>query len=188
MIILTPSWNEDNSPFDEYLILEYYTLDGLNDLDAHNAYGHRYPTGSATPGIRLWHVDARLVYYLPTDEALDATHVTTNPRTEQGNVTLMMSNTYEAEGVSPGYLSPLGWRYYNYNLLQLIRNDIAATYRPTDSLETSSLFYPGNTFSMARYSKQFANSGKLNSGNSLNAYFQVDSINDDYAVITIKGF
>ena len=32
MILLTPNFNKYNSPFDEYILLEYYTPTGLNQL------------------------------------------------------------------------------------------------------------------------------------------------------------
>lgn len=57
-LLINDSWN--GTPFDEYLILEYYTPTGLNETDAN----HRYDTRDTMynyRGIRLYHVDARLI-------------------------------------------------------------------------------------------------------------------------------
>jgi hypothetical protein len=52
------TWN--GSAFTEYLLLELYTPTGLNELDATTAYSY-HPQGYTLPGVRLLHVDARIV-------------------------------------------------------------------------------------------------------------------------------
>ena len=186
MIILSPSWNTYNSPFDEYLILEYYTDLGLNDFDTNykymKQYGKNYPTGTHDYGIRLWHVDARLLY--TNTGSFSATKITTNPRISSGKVALMMSNTY-AGGDADAYCSPLGSSYANYNLLQLIRNNTSANYKPKDMFSTSHLFKAGDTFSMTKYKNQFYKSGKLDSNIDLGFTFEVNACNSTYASITV---
>ena len=188
MIILSPNWNSYNSPFDEYLILEYYTDLGLNNHDAHNKYmrqyGKNYPTGSLDYGIRLWHVDARLLY-TATGE-FSANKVTVNPKISSGRVALMMSNIYyDGSDYSEAYCSPLGTSYANYNALQMIRNNTSATYKPKDMFSSSSLFKAGDEFSMSKFSKQFVNAGKLNTKTDLGFSFEVNACNSTYASITI---
>ena len=49
----------NNSPFDEFLMLEYYTPTGLNLLDSK----HAYESGVRNfyePGVKIYHVDSRL--------------------------------------------------------------------------------------------------------------------------------
>ncbi len=59
-IVLQDSWSK--TPFDNYIILEYYTPTGLNEQDAVNGYtGHIHMF--RRPGIRIWQVDARLGTY-----------------------------------------------------------------------------------------------------------------------------
>ena len=189
MILLTPSWNEYNSAFDEYLILEYYTSNGLNELDTTFPYMYSsrktYPTGSLEYGIRLWHVDARLLYTAST--SFSAKNVTTNAKTNLGRVTLMMSNTYpDGSDAADAYISPLGDSYGNYNILQLIRNKTNATYKPKDSLDSSCLFKKGDSFSMVNFYKQFVKGTKLNQNIDLGFTFEVNACNSTYASITIK--
>ena len=188
MILLSPSFNQYNSPFDEYLLLEYYTPTGLNKFDTDHQYCGYYPTGTKTSGIRLWHVDARLVY--SATGTFDSKRMTTNPNVTNGGVALAMKNTYyDGKNDSSGYLSVLGSGYYNFNLLQMIRNDKDATYYPSkdkDALSERTLFKPGETFTMENYGKQFVYRGKLNSNKDLGFSFFVNDCNSERASITIN--
>ena len=175
LILLTPSWNEDDSPFDEYLLLELYTPTGLNEFDCTYCYSSS-TQGPNAIGIRLWHVDARLLYcnnLVAGSCSYKASNITTNPTFKcQYGVTFMMSNSYSPAS-SDDYLSPLGSDYANYNILQLIRNNTSATYKPTDNFSSSSLFKNGSSFSMSTFKNQFVNSGKLNSNKELGWSFSV---------------
>lgn len=179
LILLTPEWNTDDSPFDEYLLLELYTPTGLNKLDSDYTYMSRYPKGPSATGIRVWHIDARLVQCTEVDSdgyPVYSSTAKTNPTINKGyeyGVTHMMSNTYWKSSVA-GYCSPLGQSYANYNILQLIRNDTSTNYKPTDDFSTSSLFRSGSSFSMSDYSKQFVKSGKLNANKALGWDFSVE--------------
>ena len=192
MIILSPNWNSFNSPFDEYLILEYYTTGGLNYLDSTHAYMGGYPTGSQESGIRLWHVDARLLYTnTPTiRSSYTASKITSNPNISGQKVTHMFSNTYNDGSTDMENLSPLSSRnpendpYSNYKMLELIRNNPVMTGRTKEPLRSSDLFKAGSSFKMSNYSKQFVNETKLNNGSNLGFTFKVNSLNDSYASIS----
>ena len=188
MIILNPNNGGRNSPFDEYLILEYYTPQGLNEFDVVNqymkSYGKSYPNATLEYGIRLWHVDARLLYRTRLESSWNAGNVTTDPTTASGKVTLMMSNSYD-DG-SCEYISVLGPSYANYNVLQMIRNSSTATYKPEDYLNSATLFKANDFFSMDKYSKQFVNGDKLNSNINLGFSFTVNACNKNYASISIE--
>ena len=198
MILLSPSWNTYNSAFDEYILLEYYTDLGLNELDSTygymSQYGKSYPMGTKDYGIRVWHVDARLLY--TATGAFSASKITTNPEIVSGRVLLLTSNTSDdGKDDSAAYLSPLAQdpslpgydkKYAEYNLLQLIRNKTTITTKTKDSFNSASLFKKGDTFSMDKFAKQFVNSGKLNSEADLGFSFEVNACNNTYASITVK--
>lgn len=66
-IILADNWN--GTPFDEYILLDLQTPTGVNELDATVKYDRR-PLYFSIPGIRAYHIDARLgefKYYSPAD-------------------------------------------------------------------------------------------------------------------------
>ena len=180
VIILTPSWNAYNSPFDEYLILELYSPTGLNEHD-------QSEINVPNVGVRVWHVDARLLYRtgsMTTDNIVKTT--TTHPG--YAFTHLQTNDSYDGSNASS---FPLGIEYADYNLLQLIRKSGVDTYKPAIEASTAfrptSLFYAGESFSMEAYKAQFKNSTKLNSGVDLGWSFHVDAIDDVElkAVITL---
>lgn len=60
LILLTPEWNDYDSVFDEYLLLELFTNTGLNYFDIYDTFDEGY---EPAPGIRLWHINAKLIDY-----------------------------------------------------------------------------------------------------------------------------
>ncbi len=174
LILLTPSWNSYDSPFDEYLLLELYTPTGLNALDSTYRYDSSYPQGPNVAGIRLWHVDARLAYCTSLTSQGYPTYayskITTNPAY---NATYGITHAFSNTVGNADYGSVLGSSYYNYHLLSLVRNNTSTGVNTTSKLSSSDLFRNGSSFSMSTYSSQFVKSGKLNSNVSLGWSFSV---------------
>ena len=172
-----------DSPFDEYLLVEFYTPTGLNKFDTDHAYGN-YQKGPTQSGIRVWHVDARLTYvtsYTQTKVNWSSSLVT-NPDYSGASYGIYhaMANSYGGD-----YASVLGSGYYNYNLLQFIRNSTSVNYRPSQEMSNSDLFKSGDTFSMSTYGSQFYKTGKMNTNTDLGWSFKVDSISGTQATITV---
>lgn len=180
-IVLSNSWNDINSPFDEYLLVEFYSPDGLNQFDHEHAYQNIRATGADECGIRLWHVDARLVY----DTYKDPSKFTCDPKIKNSRVMHMMSNTYGGSTYARGYTTPLGNAYTNYNILQLIRNEETMDYQPHYAFDNLSLFKNGKKFTMNTFGKQFVNKAKLNSNKVLGWNFSVE-IADNQAIIHLN--
>lgn len=172
-----------NSPFDEYLLIELYTPTGLNELDSKYSYAN-YDHGPNKTGIRVWHIDGRLTY--PTSisqsgEAKWSTSLVTDPSDKyQYGVYHAMSNSYGGD-----YGSELGSSYYNYNIVQLIRNDTSVNYRPEDYISNNDLFVAGDTYSMTTFGNQFYRTGKMNTNQNLGWSFTVDSLSSTSATITV---
>ena len=181
VILLSPEFNSYNSPFDEYLLLELYTPTGLNKFDTDYSYGSESPRGVNATGIRLWHVDARLVKNnYPGTSNPQSTY--TYPISE---CILMMSNTYYSSNTA-NMISPCGRNYANYNLLQLLRNSSTAEHQTKSYFGASNLYKDGSTFTMSSISKQFVKAGKLNSGLELGWSFDVSiSGSNESAIATI---
>ena len=197
-ILVTDKFNDYSSPFDEYLLLELYSPTGLNEFDCKYDYsGHGI--GPNKVGVRLWHVDARLTYAssvktiiqngqqynVPDYKETNITNNVKEPRASYG-ISHAFSNTYN----DADYGSVLGEKYFNYNILQLIRKDISVSYNYLkDFIDKSDLFTSGS-YELTTYKKQFVqgNANKLNNGTSLKWSFRIDiqgSGNDATAKIEI---
>ena len=183
--LLSPNYT--GSPFDEYILVELYTPDGLNKFDCDHRY-ETFPNGLSNTGIRIWHVDARLAYYKysPTldDWTIDPNDIDIVPN--KGNQAYCIGafkNTYAGSE----YASNLGQfnsKYYNYNLLQLIRNNQIDNIYNTAYMKNQDMFYSGNSFTLSSFQKQFVENNKLNKGVALNWTISINSIRDGKANIT----
>ena len=78
-LILSPSWNAKDSPFDEYMQLELYSPNGLN-AHSHNQVDE--------VGVRLWHINAALEQH---------NNGKTGYFPDDGGTTMIASNHYETE-------------------------------------------------------------------------------------------
>lgn len=170
-VLLSPSPSAVNTPFDEYLLVELYAPNGLNQFDAEHPWRGYYSTGAENPGIRVWHVDARLAYEVGDDFAL------TSDPLQPGSFVAFTNSWGDNHGTK------LGREYDDNCLLFQIRNDKELTFRPksTDQnvmMRDETLFHGGDTFTMEDYSKQFAKGGKLNSGEDLGWEFSIEAIEE----------
>lgn len=148
-IILTNTWNEYNSLYDEYLILELFAPVGLNEYDSQFTYFN-----IPTTGIRLWHVNSPL-------QDLSGGEITSQ---------IVDGHLYELPNSNNDVTS-------TYDLLHLIRNNPDEPYN-ADSLSVleSSLFGVGDTFDMQTFKSQFINGDKLDNGEKLGWKFVVEEI------------
>ena len=179
-VILLASHNV-TSPFDEYMLIELYTPNGLNDFDSRYQYGH-YPKGPVYPGIRLWHVDARLLYVNNPSRVSDK-NLTDNPLTNMGSVLNAFSNSYSrTNGSVLGQINP---RYYDYNTLQLIRGRSKQTYRPNDNLTNGNMLQKGDSYDQKSFKDQFVNQEYLNDETELGWTFKIKDIKSNSATITL---
>ncbi len=182
VILLSPSFNTANSPFDEYLLLELYTPTGLNEFDSEYAYKSNYPEGPNEAGIRVWHVDARLV---EVRNNYNSAYSEKSYVVPFKNNALMMSNSYLP--ATSMYLSPCGEEYADFNLLQLIRNNSSESYLTKKQFSKDDLFLSGSTFNMNTFKKQFVFNGKLNSGATLDWSFSISiKGSNENAVATVS--
>ena len=197
-VIVTESWNGIGSPFDEYLILELYSPTGLNELDSTYTYSKTFK-GPKTTGIRMWHVDARLAYSNTYQTIVDHGEqynnpvfsddkLTTNAKDSRATygVTHAFTNTYDDEK----YGSVLGRQYYDYNILQQIRNGVSfgSSYLK-DTMTSTDLFLSGS-YKLVNYKNQFVNDSpfKMNNGSYADWKIKIDisgSGNDATAKIAI---
>lgn len=174
-VILSPNDLSSNSPFDEYLILDVYSPTGLNEFDSTYKYGSMYPKGPSVTGIRVWHVDARLMRnYSGSGVPTLATTISS------GNdyYHAMSNSTNSTYGsMYSGYRS--------YKLLHLLQCGGTNTYATGGQFAAADIWTVGKSFSMSSYASFFVNSGKLNSNTDLPYSFSVTAINGTNVTISI---
>lgn len=183
VILLTPEWNQYDSAFDEYILIELYNLTGLNEYYKGDWFqAIELPDGV---GIRVWHVDARLAGN-PTS-ALNW-YPTSNVHAS-GTVYKMADNSHAKINSFPSDQRG-SFLYENQNMLQLISRTEDRNYGSLNrnyNFINSDLFLENDTFTLDDYKKQFTGSDgnyyidssddiRLNNGSKLNWSFTVDDI------------
>ena len=167
-ILLAPEFTK--SCFDEFVMIEYYSPEGLNELDTYHSYLGRYPSGLTEPGIRIWHIDSRLMKY--------------NSRGYPQGITNDPTKSY----VIPATSNDTTYEYgidNDYHTLTLIRNDPEATYEFAPEVISEELFYEGDFFSLNAFQYQFKNNDKLNNNKKFTWKVLIEELNEEYATIKL---
>lgn len=186
VVLLSPNYT--GSPFDEYVLVEFYTPTGLNEFDANHKYSG-LPKAPRTSGIRVWHVDARLGYYVIANNTWVPDYPTVGVEPNKGRnakCAHAISNSFD----EPNYGSPYGQfneKFQEYNLLHLIRNNHLVDNHTTDYLVDTDLFVSGSTFSIESFNNQFVENNALDSGYRLGWSFKIDTLTNAKARITFTN-
>lgn len=181
----------NNSPYSEYLLIEYYTPDELNELDATNAYASGAQMFTEA-GVLIYHVDARLM-------KVEAT-TSNNPHGGTStNYSYSYTNTYE-NPTSTSYVTVASsntesYSYTSGRLLTLISsNHPDGTYttssRMSGKSSSKAYYYQDRDNYWANDSDLFVEGDSItsfnfNNGDSLDYSITITSISDDSVTITI---
>jgi len=174
-ILVKDEWNHSST--DEYLLIEFYTPTGLNEKDSKESYMEEYPLMYQNPGIKIYHIDARLGYFsnyrfkFYTDEILgSSSNLAYSTRVAHSNTN------------SQNYIN--GITDTTNNLIHLLENGGATKLHGTRVPATDeTLFHEGDIFDPMNYSLCFNNSEFFNDGEFINYTIKVESINDSEATL-----
>jgi M6 family metalloprotease-like protein len=185
-IVIPANHNKYNgSAFDEYFLLELYTMDGNNAYDWKRFYG-----AYTTAAIKIFHVDARLYDIwnrkVPTiDEVLNS---------NKDQVVLGTNNSYNYKDYAGGYANP---NWGDFKTLAIMQNGGVNTFgeldgnSPTsyDYLSMKDLFHTGNSFEFKDYSHFLSKTGKtvttMDNGDTFPYRITIQNIKNTEAIITI---
>jgi len=163
------TWN--GSAFTEYLLLELYTPTGLNELDATTAYSY-HPQGYTLPGVRLLHVDARIVDWSSGayEEDPQGSFISGHFYGVGANNTPSRRHGEASTG--------------NYDAIKLLQADgsNSLSYGSGKGKNTN-LFATGSSFALKTFAQDFPKGAYFNGGESLN--YQINFQNVDSTSVHI---
>lgn len=179
LIIPTSSgWN--GSPFDEYIMLEYYTPENLNYKDSKSEYLGNGVQGFTQKGVRIYHVDSRLAKLSGRSNWSYTSSLSTNCILAHSNTP---SYGDDEDRETRNYLSP------NYRLIQMMdasaKRDFSSVYVQADD---TSLFgtRTNSVFSFSSFKNSFPNKTKMNNGGTFEYKISVSEMTSDGVLITIS--
>jgi M6 family metalloprotease-like protein len=170
------NWNK--TPFDEYILIDFYTPDGLNYFDTYKEYRDNIKRGLDDYGIRIYHIDSRLysiglfgdtygyIGYADTYNA-DNYYVVAANNSTGGDY---QTNIPEAQ---------------KYRLVHLLSASGTDRMANGNGISGSDLFKEGSKFSQSTFSSYFANGTKMNNGTALGFEVEISSLSRNEATITI---
>ncbi|MBR0301847.1 MAG: hypothetical protein IJQ92_01735 [Bacilli bacterium] len=176
-IIINDNWNE--TPMDEYIIIEYYSPTVLNQKDSESEYA-KNARMFTTSGFRIYHVDSRLVAYNKTGSVSFVKRLDT-----------IDPNYYNFIGASntPAYpyskLKDVN-EIKNYKLLHMMQAGGVNTFKNGAKGSDADLFKEGSSFVAS--SAFFTNGTKFNAGNEVGYRISIEECNeaDMYGVVKIS--
>ncbi len=156
--------------FDEYIIFELYTPDGLNELDV--TYNYGYGLMPNTTGVKVLHSDSRLI---------DSWY---------GSYNFVYSNYDSYDYLTIGSYNTPSYSVTGFDQLTMISSKIGGgsflnRFTPWTA---DDLFYEEDVFNLETYKQNntYNNSGKLNNGASLDVNITVEELGSDYAILSIE--
>lgn len=172
-IVINNSWNKNS--MDEYIIIEYYTPQGMNEQDAKSVYkpnGDKANRMYTVNGFRIYHIDSRLV-------------------------------ELEARGTTKGYVDTLGKGFYavgasnspsrsrlsgkdkiDYKYVHLLESNGTNTFKNGEFATNETLFKKGSSFTAT--AEFFPNGSKFNNGTEVGYRINVNNCENEFGSITIS--
>lgn len=165
-LILVPSsrgWN--NTPYDEYLLLELYSPTGLNKHDAGTTYIYqsqgkekKFSFLSQT-GLKVYHVDARLGYfYFKNASSLITSFDDPNYLSKIEDYKKSNTRPYCIDFINSNDI-PRGREDETDTLLHLLEKNGENTFKNGNASSNSTLFKKGDDFGLETFSNFQFNSG-----------------------------
>ncbi len=171
-ILINDGWNE--SPYDEYLALEFYTPTGLNYLDSQvGGYPGNGLRGFYEPGIKIYHVDSRLGAYNFDGDFIGYTDTTLLANSNYPYIAASNSSEFSQDE--------------NYRLLHLLEAGGVNTFKNDLAVATNAtLFQQGDSFSPNAFASFFTRTGgRFNDGSNIGYSIEVTSMTSTSATVTI---
>ncbi len=189
--VLIPTSSFNGTLWDEYILLELYTPDGLNELDSRVAYeGGKYPQGYTVPGIKIYHIDSRLIQlnYSSVSGKCTSTPYVTSPNSiglDSDNVCYLVGATNCSKEFNSSLVLSSNRSYSSdFSLIHLLEANGVNTFAKGKSGTNSTLFKSGSSFSISKYGRSFfPNQSYMNNGDTFPYTIAVESVSSASATL-----
>lgn len=170
--ILIPSGNWNGTAFDEYILVEFYTPTGLNELDSNTKYS--LTKGLTDYGIKIYHIDARLV------EIRGQSVYWSSIKNQK------LNSKYQYLVANTNCNKDTHYGDDEFSLCHQIEANNVFTYSLGGYATNASLFHQGDTFTLKEYSKFFPESNTFNNGYYWKNKIEITSLTSTSATIKIS--
>lgn len=190
-IIINNGFN--GSPYDEYLILEYYTPTGLNEKHSLTPYPGNNLQGFTEPGIKIYHVDSRIGGYSSEtgnfvgfrDEVVRLEEEDFDAGLPYEYYMITNSNSVSRHRLNGSRGAP---EAQYMKLLHLLEANGENTFREGFTATNNTLFQEGDSFTPLKHFSSFPIFGQFNDGSEIGYTITIDSITPEGATLTITRF
>ncbi len=180
--ILLPTENWNGTPYDEYILIELYTPTGLNELDSKHQLNWSRPLGYQEPGVRIFHVDARIMEckMIGTSGGYESAKYISSlediGKKTDSNYLIAASNNARKSAPTDS----------NFSLIHMIESDRTNSFETGEIASDANLFHAGDYFDINRYSDSFTNYKAMNNGEDFPYRVFIDAIDETGATIGIE--
>lgn len=173
----------DGSAFDEYIMMEYYTPTGLNQKDsAAGGYPGNYVQGFTENGVRVYHVDARLLTKVYSGGNWQNGVVTPDIVTNGNTVTIVgASNTASYSSINSSFklLTAIDHKGRKFS------TNFSSSQNPYVA-DNDTLFQNGDVFTFASFANQFPRS-TMNDGTAFNYRVAFSNLTPSGVTLTVTA-
>lgn len=166
LIIIKNNWNY--TAMDEYLLIEFYSPNGLNAYDSRVFNNQSYLMSKA--GIKVYHVDARVAFLT----------INNPPKPTIGYVQDGLYNKEEVR-LSIIHSNTSSTTYNNNRLYHLLEKSGENTFLNGNFATNETLFYKGDSFGLETF-KNYT----FNDRTPLGFTFKVDELTNTYATLSFE--
>ncbi len=188
--VLIPTSSFNGTLWDEYMLLELYTPDGLNELDSKTAYMKGYPQGYTVPGIKIYHIDSRLIQcnFSSRTGSYTSTPYVNDPNSidlDSEEIFYFVGATNCSKEFNSSMVLSSNREYSSdYSLIHLLEASGTNTFARGKTGTNATLFKAGSSFSLSKYGNSFfPNRSYMNKGDSFPYTITVESVSSDAATI-----
>lgn len=165
-------------PFSEYVLIELYSPEGLNEVDRKHQVADR-PVTPDDWGVRIYHVDnRRFVTSYDDNQRQYVTVEDDGGELESGEKYILpITNSINFNQYYTDL--NLSWDIFPYDEIRLIEAGGKNTFSSGGFQMADTFFHAGSTFSLEEYDDFFLNPGHFDNGKTFSTKVSIESIKED---------